>query len=180
MTLSPDGRTLNPLLEGTVAGDPAGTLRLTEFDLVTGAFTTRRWRYRLDDPANAIGDATTVDADRLLVIERDNAQGDAAKTKKIYLVDKRDRDHDGLLDKTLVADLLDIADPRGVAGFGPVFRFPFQTIEDVAILDPRTLVVLNDNNFPFSAGRTAGTPDNDEMIVIRLGGTLPLDHRVGH
>jgi hypothetical protein len=28
-----------------------------------------------------------------------------------------------------------------------------------------------------SAGRTPGVPDNDEMIVIRLDGTLPLDHR---
>jgi hypothetical protein len=172
MTLSRDGRTLFPLLEGTVAGDPAGSLRLNEFDLASGAYTGRRWTYQLDDPANAIGDATTVDEHRLLVIERDGGQGDAAKVKKIYLADKRDRDHDGKLDKTLVADLLDIANPRGVGGFGDPFRFPFVTIEDVVILDDRTLGVLNDNNFPFSSGRTPGLPDNNEFIVIRLGASL--------
>lgn len=178
MTLSPDGRTLNPLLEGTVAGDPAGTLRLNEFDLAGNAYTGRRWIYQLDNPANAIGDATTVDDDRLLIIERDNGQGDGALSKKIYLADKRDRDHDGKMDKTLVADLLNIANPAGVGGFGATFRFPFTTIEDVSILDDHTIVVLNDNNFPFSSGRTPGLPDNNEFIVLHLDGKLDVDKRV--
>jgi hypothetical protein len=168
MARSPDGRTLYPLLEGTVDGDPAGSLRLHEFDLAAEAYTGRRWIYQLADPALAIGDAVAVDAHRFLVIERDNAQGDAAMVKKIYLADRRDRDHDGRLDKTLIADLLDIANPRGVGGFGPTFRFPFQTIEDVVILDDRTLGVLNDNNFPVSSGRAPGRPDNNEFITIRL------------
>jgi hypothetical protein len=172
MTISPDGRFLYPLLEGTVDGDPAGSLRLNEFDLAAGAYTGRRWTYQLDDPVNSIGDAVTVDDNRLLVIERDQNQGDAAKLKKIYLADRRDRDHDGKLDKTLVADLLNLANPHHVAGFGDPFRFPFVTIEDVVILDDRTLAVLNDNNFPFSAGRTPNVPDNDEFIVIRLGRSL--------
>jgi hypothetical protein len=178
MTRSPDGRTLYPLLEGTVAGDPAGSLRLNEFSLATGAYTGRRFVYQLADPANAIGDATMVDDHRLLVIERDGGQGDAARFKRIYLADLRDRDHDGKADKTLVADLLDIANPRHVGGFGDPFRFPFVTIEDVVILDDRTLGVLNDNNFPFSSGRTPGQPDNDEFIVIRLGHGLDVDKRV--
>lgn len=178
MALSPDRRRLYPLLEGTVAGDPAGTLRLYEFDLAAGGYTDRRWAYRLDSPAHAIGDAISVDGDRLLVIERDGAQGDAALVKKIYLVDKRDRDRDGLLDKTLVADLLNLVDGRGTGGSGAVFRFPFTTIEDVVILDDRTLGVLNDNNFPFSSGRVAGRPDDNEFITIRLGGRLRADRRV--
>ncbi|MFE9653119.1 esterase-like activity of phytase family protein [Micromonospora sp. NPDC006431] len=178
MSLSPDGRTLFPLLEGTVAGDPAGALRLNEFDLATGAYTGRRWIYQLDAPGHAIGDAISVDQHRLLVIERDGAEGDAAKVKKIYLADKRDRDRDGRLDKTLVADLLDIADPRRLGGSGETFRFPFTTIEDVVILDDRTLAVLNDNNFPFSSGRSPGRPDNNEFITIRLTDRLHADPRV--
>ncbi|WP_223166333.1 esterase-like activity of phytase family protein [Nonomuraea sp. SYSU D8015] len=178
MARSVDGRRLYPLLEGTVAGDPAGTLRMNEFDLRERAYTGRRWTYRLDSPSHAIGDAIAVDAHRFLIIERDNLQGDAAKVKRIYLADMRDRDGDGALDKTLVADLLDIADPRGLGGAPGTFRFPFQTIEDVVILDDRTLGVLDDNNFPFSSGRTPGKPDDNEFITIRLTRGLQADPRV--
>ncbi|MGP3956528.1 esterase-like activity of phytase family protein [Nonomuraea sp. 3N208] len=178
MARSVDGRRLYPLLEGTVAGDPAGTLRMNEFDLRERAYTGRRWTYRLDSPSHAIGDAIAVDADRFLIIERDNLQGDAAQVKRIYLADMRDKDRDGALDKTLVADLLDIADPRGLGGAPGTFRFPFQTIEDVVILDDRTLGVLDDNNFPFSNGRTPGKPDDNEFITIRLTRGLKADPRV--
>jgi hypothetical protein len=178
MALSVDGRTLYPLLEGTVAGDPARTLRLNEFSLRTGVYTGQRWTYALANPAHAIGDAISVDRDRLLIIERDNNQGDAAGFKRIYLVDRRDRDGDGTLDKTQVADLLDLANPRGIGGFPATFRFPFQTIESVVILNDRTLAVLNDNNFPFSSGRTPGRPDDNEFITIRLGDRLHADRRI--
>jgi hypothetical protein len=166
--VSPDGKTLNALLEGTVTGDQPGSLRLNEFSLEQNRFTGKRWTYQLDSPDHAIGDAAAVDRNRLLVIERDNGQGAGAKNKKIYLADKRDRDRDGKLDKTLVADLMNIANPRGVGGFGATFTFPFVTIEDVVILDDRTLGVLNDNNFPSSSGRTPGKTDNNEFITIRL------------
>ncbi|WP_158841186.1 esterase-like activity of phytase family protein [Saccharothrix deserti] len=178
LALSVDGRTLDALLEGTVAGDQPGTLRLNEFDLERGRYTGAHWTYQLDKPEHAIGDAITVDRNRLLVIERDGAQGVDARVKRVYLADKRDRDHDGKLDKTLVADLLDIANPRKVGGFGETFTFPFTTIEDVVILDDRTIGVLNDNNFPSSSGRTPGKPDNNEFITLRLGDDLDADPRV--
>jgi hypothetical protein len=168
LALSADGKTLNALLEGTVAGDQPGSLRLNEFSIEQNRYTGKRWIYQLDSPDHAIGDAVTVDRNRLLVIERDNGQGADAKVKKIYLADKRDRDRDGKLDKTLVADLMNIANPRRVGGFGETFTFPFITIEDVVILDDRTLGVLNDNNFPSSSGRTPGKADNNEFITIRL------------
>jgi len=180
MAASPDGRYLYPLLEGAVAGDTPGDLRMNEFDRLAGSYTGRKFIYRLDSPANAIGDATAVDANRFLIIERDGGQGDAAKLKRIYLADRRDRDHDGVMDKTLVVDLLNIANPHAVGGFGPVFRFPFVTIEDVALLDAQTLVVLNDNNFPGSAGRTPNVPDNNEFITVRLPQSLHPDPRVLH
>lgn len=37
MAQSPDGRTLYPLLEGTVTGDAPGALRFTEFDIASNA-----------------------------------------------------------------------------------------------------------------------------------------------
>jgi hypothetical protein len=175
MARSADSRTLYPLLEGTVAGDEPGTLRMFEFDARTARYTGQRWTYRLDDPAHAIGDVIAVDKRRFLVVERDNGQGDAALVKKIYLATQDRRTGD--LDKTLVADLLDIRNPKGLGGFGETFRFPFTTIESVVVLDDRTLGVLNDNNFPGSAGRTPNTPDNNEFITIRLTNDLDADKR---
>lgn len=174
MAHSPDGRYLYPLLEGTVTGDTPGDLRMYEFDVRAGAYTGKRWTYRLDAPAHAIGDAIPVDARRFLIIERDNNQGDAAAVKRIYLAERRGT----TLRKTLLVDLLNIANPKRLGGFGPVFRFPFVTIEDVALLDGRTIAVLNDNNFPGSAGRTPNVPDNNEFITVRLPRDLKPDPRV--
>ena len=52
--------------------------------------------------------------------------------------------------------------------------FPFFTIEDVEVLDARTLAVMNDNNFPAAGGRSVTTPDQNEYIEI----TLPEPLRV--
>jgi hypothetical protein len=177
LALSPDKRTLYALLEGTVAGDPVGSLRLNEFDLRTGAYTGKQWRYQRESPAHSVADAVMVNDHQFLVIERDDLQGDAAVFKRIYLVDLSDRDNDGLLDKTPMADLLNIANPRGVGGFGDPFRFPFFTIEGLLVLDDGTIMVTNDNNFPNSAGRTPGQPDDNEFIVLTLGSKLDLDRR---
>ena len=43
-------------------------------------------------------------------------------------------------------------------------------------LDNDHLGVLNDNNYPFSAGRTAGQPDSNEFIVIKLDEPLVEKH----
>ncbi|RAS61339.1 hypothetical protein C8D87_110290 [Lentzea atacamensis] len=178
ITLSPDGKTINALLEGTVAGDTPGTLRLNEFDIASNSFTGTTWHYQLESPNFAIGDAIAVDRNRLLIIERDSAQGVDAIVKRVYLADKRDKDSDGKLDKTMVADLLNLANPKHIGGHADPFKFPFVTIEDVTIIDDRTIAVLNDNNFPSSSGRTPGKPDDNEFITIRLAENLHADPRV--
>jgi hypothetical protein len=175
LACSPSGRYVYGLLEGTVNGDTPGQLRLNEFDTRKQVYTGKRYAYRLESASNAIGDAIAVDDNRFLVIERDGGQGATAKFKRLYLADKRDRDHDGLLDKTLLVDLMNIANPRKLGGFGRTFTFPFQTIEDVVILDDTHLAVLNDNNFPFSSGRTEGQADNNEWITIELPRRLHAD-----
>ncbi|MBU2668309.1 esterase-like activity of phytase family protein [Actinoplanes bogorensis] len=175
MAQSPDGRYLYPLLEGTVTGDPAGSLRLNQFDLRTKQYTGKRWTYQLDNPDFAIGDAIAVSPDRFLVIERDNGQGATAVVKKIY---EATAQRDGTLRKKLIVDLMNISNPRKLGGFGTTFTFPFQTIEDVVILDDRTIAVLNDNNFPFSTGRSATAADNNEWITIALPSSLRVDRRV--
>jgi len=92
--------------------------------------------------------------------------------KRIFTVDLRDFDRvDGnrILRKSELVDLLAIDDPRDLDGDGStLFRFPYVTIEAVAIVDPFHLVVVNDNNYPFSTGRRAGEPDANEFILLRL------------
>lgn len=108
-------------------------------------------------------------SDRIfLVIERDNFEGAAARFKKVFAVNLDDVDAAGFLVKHEVADLLAIRDPHNLGGHGPTFRFPFQTIESVIPLGQREIGVLDDNNYPFSAGRVAGQPDPNEFIILRL------------
>ena len=111
-----------------------------------------------------------------LVIERDNSQGDLNGFKALEEV------HLGAPGTTVgkreAADLLNIVDPArislparpGDVGLGDPFAFPFNTIEDLVLLGGRDVVVLDDNNFPFSVGRHVGSgaPDDEELIVLRL------------
>jgi hypothetical protein len=115
----------------------------------------------------------TAVTDRIfVVVERGDLQGPAARFKKIFAVNLDRADSDGFLIKREVVDLLNIADPDHLGGPDPVFRFPFQTIESIMPVGDRELAVLNDNNYPFSSGRTPGQADPNEFIVIRL--PLPL------
>lgn len=174
MALNQSGDKLYPMLEGTVTGDPAGSLRIHEFDLASEAYTNQQWLYRLEAQGAAIGDMTAVDDHRFLVIERDNGQGPTALFKKVFLADLAQVDADGFVKKTELVDLMNIADPLDLNGDGSTtFTFPFVTIENVLLLDARTLLIINDNNFPFSAGRLAGVADNNEFILVRLAQPVP-------
>ncbi|MFW5697827.1 MAG: esterase-like activity of phytase family protein, partial [Fimbriimonadaceae bacterium] len=129
------------------------------------------WLYALEKEGNAIGELTTVNENQFLVIERDGAQGPEAETKKVFLISLGEGTQ---VEKELLVDLLEIDNPQGLGGFEPgTFRFPFTTIEAVEIIDERTLILCNDNNFPFSTGREPGVAEDTEFIVIRL--PEPLD-----
>src|SRR5262245_7745213 len=176
MAISENHKTLYPMLEGSLTTDPVRTrLWINEFDLRTESYTGRRWAYPMDSPADSIGDLTLLDGRRFLVIERDNNQGSAAALKKIYEIDLRRVRADGFLVKREVVDLLHIADPSlislpardGDIGLGNPFAMPFVTIESVLPLDDNRLLVINDNNYPFSAGRNPNRPDDTEFVVIR-------------
>jgi glycerophosphoryl diester phosphodiesterase len=179
MAVSPDGFTLYPMLEGTVAGDPAGALRIYTFDVATESYTGTIRFYPLEDPSHAIGDFTVINENEFLVIERDGNSGDAAEHKKIFKIDLSNVNEEGFVSKEEVADLLNITDPNNLAGFGETFRFPFVTIEDVLVLDSETIVVFNDNNYDAKGGRGATIKDPNEMIVLRLANPLTLDEGVG-
>ncbi|MEM8504508.1 MAG: esterase-like activity of phytase family protein [Cyanobacteria bacterium P01_D01_bin.1] len=182
MAFSPDRMTLYPMLEGTVLGDPDAALRIYEFDVASSAFEGLVGLYQMDAPNHAIGDFTPINADEFLVIERDGGQGDAAEFKQIFKVDLSAVNEDGFVQKELVVDLLNIDDPNDLNGDGETtFDFPFVTIEDVLVLDEDTILVANDNNYPFSIGRDSNGEiiDNNEIIQIELEQSLDLDPRLG-
>ncbi len=176
MAISESGDTLYPMLEGALQDDEDGSRRfIYEFDLGSKSYTGKAWQYRTEAPDSAIGDLTALGEGRFLVIERDNEQGTEASFKKVYEVDFSRADADEFLLKREVLDLLSISDPdliseparEGDVGIGNPFAFPFQTIESILPLGDGRLLLLNDNNYPLSAGRNPGQPDDTEAIVVR-------------
>jgi alkaline phosphatase len=178
MAFSPDRTTLYPLLEGIVAGDPENSLRIYQFDVATSSFTGLVGYYPTED-GHPIGDFTPINDHEFLVIERDNNQGEVAEFKKIFKIDISNVDENGFVEKTEVVDLLNIADPNDFNGDGETtYSMPFVTIEDVVVVDESTILVANDNNYPFSMGRE-GDIDNNEVVLINLEESLNLDPRLG-
>ncbi|WP_432511567.1 esterase-like activity of phytase family protein [Kineococcus sp. SYSU DK001] len=176
MAQSADGRYLFPMLEGPVAGDDPQDLRVLRFDTVEDRYRGEAFTYRMESPRNAIGDLTQVDDHRFLVLERDNGQGPTAVFKAVFLVDTSVTDAAGHPLKTQLVNLMAVPDPDGVAGElseeSGFLTFPFTTIESVDVTGEHTIVVGNDNNFPFSAGRAEGTPDDDEFLTIEVQADL--------
>ncbi|MGI4951431.1 MAG: esterase-like activity of phytase family protein [Janthinobacterium lividum] len=187
-TISPDKSRIYTVLEKGLTGGPGGTRYVNVFDTATGRFTDQLFRFRTGDPsgdnngidpaANSIGDVSMINDHQMLVLERDGGQGAASRFKRVYLVDLNQLDADGFARKTLLADLLNVSDPGNLGGNGTVagvFTFPFTTIEEVIAIDANTILVGNDNNYPFSSGRTPGLADDNELALIRLDTMLDLD-----
>uniref|UniRef100_A0A8J7DJC4 Esterase-like activity of phytase family protein n=1 Tax=Desmonostoc muscorum LEGE 12446 TaxID=1828758 RepID=A0A8J7DJC4_DESMC len=173
------------LLEGTVQGDTPGALRINEFDLASHKYTDRKLYYKLENPGYAIGDLAVINDNEYLVIERDNGQGASAQFKKIFKIDLSKTDSNGYVAKQEIANLLNIQDPNDLNGDGKTtFDFPFVTIENVLVVDKNTILVANDNNYPFSTGRPGNDPqnpviDNNEIILLKLENSLNLAPGLG-
>ena len=73
MAINPQGDRLYTLLEKSVTGDPAGSLRINEFHIDTEAYTDQQWLYRLDTSGTAIGDMVAINDHEFIVIERNGA-----------------------------------------------------------------------------------------------------------
>jgi hypothetical protein len=198
MAATPDGSRLWAMLERPILGangQPEGNfLRVLEFDTAAARWTGRQLRYRLDEGATAIGDFNMIDATRALVIERDNGEGDPslqcpdprnprpdcfpapARFKRIVLIDLAQTDADGFVRKIAHIDLMDIADPEGLARIQTAanrdlrgrFTFPFFTIENVMRVDDDHILVAVDNNLPFSSGRRLDRAADNEFILLRV------------
>lgn len=176
MAISENDDTLYPMLGGALEDDPEERRALIyEFDLEGKSYTGERWEYRLEASENSVGELTALDAERFLVVETGNRQGQKARFKKLYLIDLRSANPEGFLIKQEVLDLLSIRNsgliswPAGDdhVGLGDPFAFPFQTIEGLLPLGGGQLLIVNDNNYPKGLGRHPDSADDTEMIIVR-------------
>lgn len=192
MAQSKDGKALYALLEGPIwtDGQPEKVdgheiLRIAEFSIEKRGWTGRTWKYALDQDGNSIGDFNMIDATTGLILERDQNEGDAdkacpadkpaadcftapAKLKRVWKVELT---ADGIARKIGFLDLLAIRDPNKLArqgGKDGKLSFPFVTIENVDVVDPTHIIVGNDNNFPYSAGRAVDRNDDDEFVLLSV------------
>jgi len=138
----------------------------------------------------SVAELTALDDHRFLLLERDgNGDGvDAPRLKKVFVVDfDRDDRGPGYAQKTALVDLMAVPDPKRLGGDGDFFRFPFNTIESVHVVDDHTIIVANDNNFPLSNGRARSrsadrnsnlAPDDTELILVQVSTSLHADPRL--
>lgn len=215
--ISPDRKTLYPLLEGAATGDSASDLRIYTFDVDRHRFRGLN-RYRAELPAalvntttlrladgalaypgdtappantgkNSIGEFTMINKRQGLIIER-GPGGDAPNAPRfrgVFLVTLPSKTDGSVVQKQPLVDLMAVPDPDGTGGDGDYFRFPYATIEAITPLDGNDLLIVNDNNYPFSNGRSfsqggiAGNglrPDDNEFIRVHVTPGLDVDRRV--
>jgi hypothetical protein len=201
LAMSKDGSKLYGLLEGprymadgsVEKVDGKTALRIVEFDVASKSWTGRSWLYPLADGGEAIGDFNMVDDTTALVIERDNGAGVVAKAcanpdepkpdcfargskvKRIYKIEIIGENAGKAVRKIGYIDLLNIADPdnkKRQGGGEGFYDMPFVTIENVDVIDGTHIIVGNDNNLPFSAGRALDHADDTEFVTLEVGDFL--------
>ena len=183
--MSRNGRFLYPILERALATEEDGRRRIiSEFDTRRDRYTGRTWDYRVDTDTNLVADAQMVGSDQLLVLERDDFDGEAAVSKRVYRIDLDRTDRSGMLAKTLVVDLLKLDNPSALGdgdgwGTGDPFSFGLQAVEALVPLPNGNLLIAGDNNYPTNAARRPGTPDDPELIIIDPEATVTAHEAEG-
>jgi glycerophosphoryl diester phosphodiesterase len=172
-----DGKHAYVFLEGPLLADQDQRRRYVYyFDLQQSRFATRRWAYRAEDPDWLVADAKLLRGRRLLVMERDDFEGAQARFKRVYEVNLA-KQQGGFVSKKQIVDLLDLRDPAGISrssdpgdrGVGNPFSFCLRSVESIFPVGAGRLLVVNDNNYPFDAGRHPGRADGTEWIIVRPG-----------
>jgi hypothetical protein len=200
MAKSPDGAHVYPMFEWPLWDAQTLTqemhngkpfTRILELNTATQKYTARQWKYSFESAGNVVSDFQLLDATTGLVIERDDTTEGAepacpdaprvdcftrpAKGKRIYKIDMSKVDADGFVKKVAYIELTNIRNPNRVAKRGPngeVFNLPHLGPEGIAIVDARHIVVVNDNNFPYSSGREIGKPDDNELSLLDISALI--------
>ncbi|EJZ23117.1 esterase-like activity of phytase family protein [Rhizobium sp. Pop5] len=198
LAMSKDGSKLYGLLEGAIYKDDGQmesvdghtAVRVIEFDVASKKWTDRSWLYPFEDKGVSIGDFNMLDETTALVIERDSGAGTKdkacadpkqpkpdcfeapAELKRVYKIEFNDANSGKAVRKIGYIDLLDIRDPDNKKKAGSkdgVYDMPFVTIENVDRVDATHIIIGNDNNLPFSAGRAVDKADNNEFSLLEVG-----------
>jgi hypothetical protein len=200
MAQSRDGKKLYPMFEWPLwdqeakayeshAGKPF--TRILELDVASQQYSGQQWKYKYEQAGNVAADFQMVNERIGLVIERDDATEGVgpvcpgekrtdcfthpAQFKRIYKIDMGQVDADGFVKKVAYIDLTRIANPNGKAHLGdngPVFALPHLGPEGLTVVDAEHIAVVNDNNFPYSSGRTIGQPDHNEITLLNIKALL--------
>ena len=196
MAKSPDGKTIYPMFEWPLWDAQAKAVEsrngkpythILELDVATQRYSERQWKYKFEEAGNVAAEFQMLDASTGLVIERDDATEGAgpncpnaprvdcftrpANFKRIYKIDFSQLDADGFVKKVAFIDLTKISNPKRLARRGPneaIFALPHLGPEGLTLVDATHIVVVNDNNFPFSSGRTIGQPDDNELTLLDI------------
>ncbi|MDR9806332.1 esterase-like activity of phytase family protein [Rhizobium hidalgonense] len=198
LAMSKDGAKLYGLLEGALYKDDGQmenvdghtAVRVIEFDVAAKKWTGRSWLYPFEDKGVSIGDFNMLDDTTALVIERDSGAGTKDKVcadpkqpkpdcfeapadlKRVYKIEFNDANAGKAVRKIGYIDLLNIQDPDNKKKAGSkdgVYDMPFVTIENVDRVDATHIIIGNDNNLPFSAGRAVDKADNNEFSLLEVG-----------
>ncbi|ODS56621.1 MAG: glycerophosphodiester phosphodiesterase [Agrobacterium sp. SCN 61-19] len=201
LAISKDGSKLYAMLEGPLyledgsveKADGLTALRIIELDAASKSWTGKTWLYPLAEGGEAIGDFNMIDETTALVIERDNGAGVEiqacadpkapaadcfavpAKHKRIYKIEMTEENAGKAVRKIGYIDLMKIEDPdnkKRQGGGEGFYDMPFVTIENVDLVDGTHIVVGNDNNLPFSAGRALDKADDNEFVLLEVGDFL--------
>ena len=200
MGRSPDGKTLYPMFEWPLWDAQAKApeshkgkpfTRILSLDVASRQYGTQQWKYAFEEAGNLAADFQMLDATTGLVIERDDTTEGAgqvcpdtprvdcftrpARFKRIYKIDFKQTDADGFVKKVAYIALGKISNPARRAKLGPNtedFSLPHLGPEGLTVVDTEHIVVVNDNNFPFSSGRTLGQPDANELTLLNIRALL--------
>ncbi|MES2945094.1 MAG: esterase-like activity of phytase family protein [Pseudomonadota bacterium] len=191
-----DGKTLYPMFEWPLWDAQAKAqesrngkpfTRILELDVASQTYRDKQYKYAFEEVGNIAADFQMLNATTGLVIERDDTTEGAgpncpneprvdcftrpAKFKRIYKIDLSQLDADGFVKKVAFIDLTKISNPKNLAKRGPneaSFALPHLGPEGLTVVDANHIVVVNDNNFPFSSGRAIGQPDDNELTLLNI------------
>lgn len=167
------GDQLYAVIEVGVGADREAAL-VYEFDLAARGFTGQVSRVPLGGDEHALTEFVSLAAlgpecvSRFVAVERDARHGADAKVKRVLEVHLAGN----AVVASVIADLLDVANPENIGGQPSRFTFPFITTEAVWPVSRGELVLANDNNFPAGGGRDGYDRDPTEFIRLRLSSPL--------
>ncbi|TBL77338.1 esterase-like activity of phytase family protein [Paenibacillus thalictri] len=194
--ITPDGKYMymamqNALRNPDKAMDNSRQVRIIKFDLAT-LNPVAEYVYILEDASPykdlaqgdiVLSDMVAVNENTLLIDERDKFAGDKAQLKRIYAVDLSTATNIlGKYDDATAAgkslEQMKIADLKA-SGIMPVskrtildsveFKFPYEKIEGLSLVNGNTLAIVNDNDF----GIDSTLPTNGtELWTFKLPYTI--------